>query len=159
MPVKKTNAARVLDGLGIPYELAEFTPDLEDLSAVRAAQELNADPETVFKTLVVRTTPGGIWMTCIPAAAELNLKRVAAVTGNKSAEMVPLKEVLPLTGYMRGGCSPVGGKKNYPVVIHETAQLYDRIYVSAGKRGLQFILKPEDLAKAVDGFFADICQG
>lgn len=158
MSSKKTNAARELERMGVPFTLVEFEPDLEDLSAVHAAKALHADPETVFKTLVAHTQPGGIWMACVPAEAELDFKKLAAVTGNKSAELVPLKEVLPLTGYMRGGCSPVGAKKPYPVVIHETAQLYDAIYVSAGRRGLQFLLRPDDLLRAVQGRYADICR-
>ena len=156
--IKKTNAARVLDRMGIPYTLATYDVDLEDLSAVHAAAELHVDPETVFKTLVVRATPGGIIMACLPAAAELDFKKFAAATGNKTAELVPLREVLPLTGYMRGGCSPVGAKKAYPVVIHESAQLYDAIHVSAGQRGLQFVIRPDDLRRAVQAQYADIIR-
>lgn len=156
--LKKTNAARELDRLGIPYTLAAYDVDPDDLSAVHAASELHVDPETVFKTLVVRATPFGIMMACVPAAAELDFKKFAAATGNKTAELVALREVLPLTGYMRGGCSPVGAKKAYPVVIHETAQLYDVIRVSAGQRGLQFVIRPDDLARAVNASYADIIR-
>ncbi len=158
MSIKKTNAARVLDGMDVAYELVEFAPDLDDLSAIRAARELGADPESVFKTLVVQTSPGGIWLACIPGPAELDFKKFAAATGNKNAELVPLKRVQPLTGYLRGGCSPIGGKKEYPLVMHETAQLYDKIYVSAGRRGLQFLIAPEDLALAAKAVLADICR-
>jgi len=156
--LKKTNAARELDNLGIHYELASYEVDLEDLSAIHAAESLHADIDSVFKTLVVKTAPKGIFLACIPGAEELDFKKFASATGNKSAELVPLKEVLPLTGYMRGGCSPVGTKKPYPVVIHETAQLYDSIYVSAGQRGLQFIIAPDDLARAVHAEYADIIR-
>ncbi len=154
--VKKTNAARTLDKLGISYELNTYPVDLDDLSATHVAESMGVDPSCVFKTLVTRGHPNGIALAVIPGNAELNLKKLAAVFHDKSVEMVPLKEVLPLTGYIRGGCSPVGTKKPYPVCIDESAILFDRIYVSAGQRGLQFVIAPEDLARAVDAVFADI---
>lgn len=153
---KKTNAARALDKLGIPYELNTYPVDLDDLSATHVAESMGVEASCVFKTLVTRGNPHGIALGVIPGDAELSLKKLSSVFGNKNAEMVPLKEVLPLTGYVRGGCSPVGTKKPYPVCIHETALLYDKIYVSAGQRGLQFVISPEDLARAVDAVFADI---
>lgn len=154
--VKKTNAARALDKMGIPYQLNSYPVDPADLSAAHVAESLHTDPACVFKTLVTRGHPNGIALACIPGSAELNLKKMAAVFGNKNVEMVALKEVLPLTGYIRGGCSPVGTKKKYPVCIDNRAKSYDKIYVSAGQRGLQFIIAPEDLARAVDAVFADI---
>ena len=154
--IKKTNAARVLDRLNIPYELNSYPVDLDDLSATHVAESMGVSAECVFKTLVTRGNPNGIALAVIPGDAELSLKKFAAVFGNKNAEMVPLKDVLPLTGYIRGGCSPVGTKKPYPVCIHESAILYDKIYVSAGQRGLQFVIAPDDLAKAVGAEFADI---
>lgn len=157
MSIRKTNAARILDRLGIPYELASFAVDLDDLSAVHAAEKLGVNPLQVFKTLLVRGEPGGLWLACLPAAAALDLKRLAAVTGNKRMALTPLKEVLPLTGYMRGGCSPIGTRKAYPVCIHSSARDFDAIYISAGQRGMQFFLAPDDLARAVDARFADIC--
>ena len=154
--IKKTNAARTLDKLGIPYELNTYPVDLDDLSATHVAASLGVDPACVFKTLVTRGHPHGIAMACLPGNAELNLKKLAAVFDDKSVEMVPMKEIQPLTGYIRGGCSPVGTKKSYPVCIDSSAQNFDRIYVSAGQRGLQFVIAPEDLARAVNAVFADI---
>ena len=154
--IKKTNAARLLDKLGIPYSLNSYPVDLDDLSATHVAESLGVDPSCVFKTLVIKGNPNGIAMAVIPGNAELSLKKAAAVFGNKNAEMVPLKDVLPLTGYMRGGCSPVAPKKPYPVCIHESAKDFDTIFVSAGQRGLQFVIKPDDLARAVNAQFADI---
>ena len=154
--VKKTNAARVLDRLGIPYALNTYPVDIDDLSATHVAESMGVDPSCVFKTLVTRGHPNGIAMAVLPGNAELSLKKLAAVFHDKSVEMVPLKEVLPLTGYIRGGCSPVGTKKPYPVCIDESAKNFETIYVSAGQRGLQFVIAPDDLAKAVDAVFADI---
>ena len=154
--VKKTNAARVLDKLGIPYALNSYPVDIDDLSATHVAESMGVDPSCVFKTLVTRGHPGGIAMAVVPGNAELSLKKLAAVFHDKNVEMVPLKEVLPLTGYIRGGCSPVGTKKPYPVCIDESARNFEKIYVSAGQRGLQFFIAPEDLARAVNAVFADI---
>jgi len=156
--IQKTNAARLLDSLGISYSLHAFEVDEDDLSATHAAAALHAPPEQVFKTLVARGDKTGILMACIPAEAELNLKRLSQATGNKSVVLVPLREVLPLTGYIRGGCSPLCPKKTYPVWIDETALLHDHVYVSAGRRGLQFFLHPEDLAKAAGALFVDIAD-
>ena len=117
---------------------------------------MGVDPSCVFKTLVTRGHPNGIAMAVLPGNAELSLKKLAAVFHDKSVEMVPLKEVLPLTGYIRGGCSPVGTKKPYPVCIDESAKNFETIYVSAGQRGLQFVIAPDDLARAVNAVFADI---
>ncbi|WP_294559490.1 Cys-tRNA(Pro) deacylase [uncultured Mailhella sp.] len=157
--VKKTNAARVLDKLGIPYALNTYPVDIDDLSATHVAESMGVDPSCVFKTLVTRGHPNGIAMAVVPGNAELSLKKLAAVFHDKNVEMVPLKEVLPLTGYIRGGCSPVGTKKPYPVCIDESARNFEKIYVSAGQRGLQFFIAPEDLARAVNAVFADIVMG
>ncbi len=154
--IRKTNAARMLDTLGIPYDLNAYAVDPEDLSAVHSAECLGVDPSCVFKTLVTRGQVHGIALACLPGNAQLNLKKLAAAFGEKSIALVPLKEILPLTGYVRGGCSPVGTKKNYPVCIHTSARQFEKIYVSAGQRGLQFLIAPEDLARAVDAIFADI---
>ncbi len=156
MSIKKTNAARMLDTLGIAYTLRAFDVDLEDLSATHAAATLGEDPERVFKTLVARGDKHGIVMACIPAVATLDLKGLAQVTKNKTIELVALKEVLPLTGYMRGGCSPLAGKKNYPVVIDESVILHEYVTISAGQRGLQIVLSPHDLVKATNGLLACI---
>lgn len=154
--IKKTNAARVLDKAGIPYTLNCYPVDLDDLSAVHVAESMGVDVSCVFKTLVTRGNPNGIALAVIPGDKELSLKKLSITLKNKNAEMVPLKDVLPLTGYIRGGCSPVGTKKPYPVCIHESALLFEKIYVSAGQRGLQFHIAPKDLARAVDAVFADI---
>ncbi|WP_273523659.1 Cys-tRNA(Pro) deacylase [Mailhella massiliensis] len=154
--LKKTNAARVLDKLGIPYALNSYPVDIDDLSATHVAESMGVDPSCVFKTLVTRGHPNGIAMAVVPGNAEISLKKLAAVFHDKNVEMVPLKEVLPLTGYIRGGCSPVGTKKPYPVCIDESARNFEKIYVSAGQRGLQFLIAPEDLARAVNAVFADI---
>ena len=149
MPPKKTNAARLLDELGIGYELHEAPYDEADLSATAMARSLGVPVEEVFKTLVVRGDKTGVLEVCVPGAAELNLKHV---------EMVPLKEVQPLTGYIRGGCSPLAGKKHYPVFVDESAILHERIYVSAGHRGVQLRLAPDDLLRAVEGTYAAIAR-
>ncbi len=154
MSVKKTNAARMLDELGIPYTLHEAHVDEHDLSAVTLARTLGVPVEEVYKTLVARGDKHGVLMACIPAAEELDLKRLAAASGNKSVTMAPLKEVLPLTGYMRGGCSPIGARKAYPVYLDESAVLLERIYVSAGLRGVQLRLAPDDLVRAVHAIYA-----
>ena len=146
---KKTNAARILDGLGIAYELKEYPVDLNDLSAVHVAASVGMPVEMVFKTLVARGDKNGVLMACIPGDAELDLKALAAVSGNKKVEMVHLKEVQGLTGYIRGGCSPLGAKKEYPVYLDESAHQWETIAVSAGKRGEQILLAPMDLVQAV----------
>ena len=148
--VSKTNAVRILEGLGISFELHMAEVDESDLSAVTMAHKLGVDPACVFKTLVARGDKTGVLMACIPAAAELDLKALAAASGNKHAEMVPLKDVRPLTGYMRGGCSAIGMKKKYPTYIDETSILFDDIAVSAGMRGEQIIIAPDELSKFVD---------
>jgi Cys-tRNA(Pro)/Cys-tRNA(Cys) deacylase len=146
----KTNAARILDAAGVHYELREYTVDESDLSAPRVAEKIGMPPEQVFKTLVVRGDRSGVLIACIPANAELDLKALAAASGNKKVELVAVKEVLGLTGYIRGGVSPVGVKKVYPCYLEETADLWDVISVSAGVRGCQLILAPDDLARVVE---------
>lgn len=145
----KTNAVRLLEGAGIAYELREYRVDEEDLSAVRVAESIGLPPEQVFKTLVARGDRNGVLLASIPANAELDLKAVASASGNKKVELVPLKEVLGLTGYVRGGVSPVGTRKPYPLYLDETADLWDVISVSAGARGVQMLVAPDDLARVV----------
>ena len=145
MAASKTNAVRLLEAAGIPFELGEYEVDEEDLSGVHAAEMIGMPPEQVFKTLVARGDRNGIAVFCIPVAEELDLKRAAAVSGNKSLQMVHVRELLALTGYIRGGCSPVGMKKHYPTYVDETCILFDRIAVSAGRRGLQLLISPDDL--------------
>lgn len=145
MAAVKTNAVRLLEAAGIKFELGEYEVDEDDLSGVHAAQVLGMPPEQVFKTLVARGDRNGVAVFCIPVAEELDLKHAAAASGNKSLEMVHVRELQALTGYLRGGCSPVGMKKRYPTYIDETCILFERIAVSAGRRGLQLLIAPDDL--------------
>ncbi|QDR81140.1 Cys-tRNA(Pro) deacylase [Sporomusa termitida] len=151
----KTNAARILDSLKIAYELKEYKVDEDDLSAHNVAEKVGMPPAQVFKTLVASGDKTGIIMACIPGAAELDLKALAAASGNKKVEMVPLKEVQPLTGYVRGGVSPLGPRKRYPVFLDESAGMWPVIAVSAGIRGCQLVVAPAELAQAVN---ASLCQ-
>lgn len=152
----KTNAARFLDTLKLPYELISYEVDEEHLDAVHVAQSCGQNVDQVFKTLVALGDKNGINVFCIPGAYELDFKKAAAVSGNKNAELVKVKDLFSLTGYIRGGCSPLGMKKKYQVFIDETAQLYDYIFVSGGLRGLQIKIAPADLALATDAIFTDL---
>ena len=147
----KTNAARILDAAGIHYELREYQVDEDDLSAPRVAEKIGLPAEQVFKTLVARGDRSGVLMACIPANTELDLKALAGASGNKKVELVAVKEVLGLTGYIRGGVSPIGARKPYPFYLDETADLWDVISVSAGVRGCQMLLAPDDLARVTNG--------
>lgn len=153
----KTNAMRLLDAAKIDYRVTEYEFNESDLSGVHAAEVMGMPTEQVFKTLVAKGDKSGPLVFCIPVAQELDLKKAASVSGNKKVEMIHLKELLGLTGYMRGGCSPVGMKKKYPTFIDETAILFDEIGVSAGQRGVQMMLDPEKLAGYVQAEFVDIC--
>jgi len=141
----KTNAARLLDAAGISYGLVPYSYTEDDLSAQHVAAELGEDIEQVFKTLVLRGDRTGCFVCVIPGDFEVDLKVAARISGNKSCEMLHLKELLPTTGYIRGGCSPIGMKKPFPTFIHESALLHDFIYISAGVRGLQIKIAPQDL--------------
>lgn len=141
----KTNAARLLEAAGIPFELIPYSYTEDDLSAQHVASELGEDISCVFKTLVLRGNRTGVFVCVVPGDMEVDLRTAARISGNKSCEMLHLKELLPTTGYIRGGCSPIGMRKAYPTFIHESALLYDFIYISAGERGLQFKLSPTDL--------------
>lgn len=154
--IKKTNAMRILDGLGIDYEIKTYEVDEEDLSAIHVAQVSGLDIKMVFKTLVARGDKTGIIMAVIGGGDELDLKALAKASGNKSVEMIALKELLPLTGYVRGGCSPLGAKKNYPVYLDSRALTLEKISISAGLRGMQIILSPQDLVKAVNATTAKL---
>ena len=144
----KTNAARMLDRLGIPYELLTYPVDERDLSAAHVAEVTGIPLERIYKTLVVRGDRTGVFMAVVPGAGELDLKAAAAASGNKRAEMVHLKEVFDLTGYVRGGCSPLGTKKPYPVYCDESILHHEHVCVSAGRRGEQLSLAPADLIRA-----------
>jgi Cys-tRNA(Pro)/Cys-tRNA(Cys) deacylase len=143
--MNKTNAARLLDSSGISYELISYDVDESDLSASSVAAKLRQDASQVFKTLVLRGDKTGVFICIIPGNMELDLKKASKVSGNKNAAMVQMKEILELTGYIRGGCSPVGMKKKYSTYIDESCILYDHIFVSAGIRGLQLKISPDDL--------------
>ena len=154
--MSKTNAVRILEGKGIQFKTFEYKFDENELDAISVAKKISADPETVFKTLVARGDKNGINVFVIPGNFELNLKKAATSSGNKKVELIKVKELLPLTGYIRGGCSPIGMKKNFPTYIDETAQLFESIYVSAGIRGMQIYLSPTDLLNLCNGEFADL---
>lgn len=154
--IKKTNAARILDQLKIPYEIIPYEVDENDLGATHIAQQLGQPIELLFKTLVLRGDKTGLFVCVIPGAEEVDLKKAAKVTGNKKVEMIHVKELLPLTGYIRGGCSPIGMKKALPTWFHKSIMKHESIYCSAGQRGLQFHLTPADLVRAAKGAIADL---
>jgi Cys-tRNA(Pro)/Cys-tRNA(Cys) deacylase len=149
MKIDKTNAARLLDRAKIKYELIPYEADENDLGAVHVAEQLKQPVEMVFKTLVLKGDKTGYFVCVIPGAEEVDLKKAAKVSGNKSCEMIPMKELLPVTGYIRGACSPIGMKKQFPTFIHETCLSFSHIYISAGKRGLQLYIAPMDLINEV----------
>ena len=156
--INKTNAARLLDKMGLKYELIPYAVDENNLAADHVAAELGENIEQVFKTLVLRGDKTGIFVCVIPGDKEVNLKAAAKISGNKSAAMLHVKELLPTTGYIRGGCSPIGMKKHFPTFIHGSCTSYEYIYVSAGVRGLQIKIAPQDLVKAADATLADVIE-
>ena len=151
----KTNVMRVLDSLKIEYKSHTYEPD-PTKTGVEIAEILGEESDLVFKTLVTRGRSGGYYVFVIPVAEELDLKKAAAAAGEKSVAMIKQKELLPLTGYVHGGCSPIGMKKVFPTFVHRTAEEYNRMFVSAGKVGYQIELNPKDLAKAVKISFAEL---
>jgi len=148
--VSKTNALRILEGAGIGYELREYAVDEQDLSAVHVAESIGLPPGQVFKTLVARGDKTGVLLASIPADMELDLKALAAASGNKRVDLVPVKDVLGLTGYVRGGVSPIGARKAYPLYLDETAGLWGVISVSAGVRGMQMLIAPAELSRVTE---------
>ena len=154
--MSKTNAVRILESHNIQFTTHTYEVDEEDLSGETVAKKIGAKEETVFKTLVTLGDKTGINVFCIPVTEELNLKKAAAVSGNKKIEMIKVKDIFQLTGYIRGGCSPIGMKKNFPTFIEETAQLFEKIYVSAGIRGMQVCVSPDDLKNISEAAFADL---
>ena len=154
----KTNGARFLEALNIPFELTEYEVDPEDLSATTVAKKIGMPAEQVFKTLLTTGGPGICVFAVIPGDAELDFKKLARAAGLRKAEMVPLKEVQPLTGYIRGGVTVFGAKKAYPVFVDETAILFDKISVSAGTRGTQLVLRPDDYVRAAEAQTADLTK-
>lgn len=154
--IEKTNAMRQLDSAGIGYGISEYNYDESDLSGEHVAAALGISEEEIFKTLVTHSNTGEYYVFVIPVAFELSLKKAASAAGVKKIEMIHVKELFPLTGYVRGGCSPIGMKKLFPTYIDETAILYDQIYISAGKRGAQIIINGEKLAEFINASFANI---
>jgi Cys-tRNA(Pro)/Cys-tRNA(Cys) deacylase len=154
----KTNVMRLLEAAGISYRVSEYEYDENNLSGMNAAEKTGIPPEQVFKTLVTRGDKKGILVFCIPVNMELDLKKAAAVSGNKKLEMTHVKDLLALTGYIRGGCSPIGMKKKYPTYIDETIILFDEIAVSAGMRGEQVLLSPDALIAYIEATEADITK-
>ena len=154
--IEKTNAARLLDRAKIPYELVPYEVDEEHLAATHVAEQLGEDISTVFKTLVLKGDRTGYFVCVVPGDHEVDLKAAAKVSGNKKCDLIPMKELLPVTGYIRGGCSPIGMKKLFPTYIHVSAEMLPFIYISAGVRGLQLRLDPKALAAYVRASFAAI---
>lgn len=145
--ISKTNAARLLDAEQIEYTLIPYVVDEDDLSVGHVAEQLGEPVDQLFKTLVLSGDKTGYFVCVIPGGHELDLKKAAKVSGNKKCEMILMKDLLGVTGYIRGACSPIGMKKHYPTYIHETCNNFDKIYISAGKRGLQIEINPQDLIK------------
>lgn len=152
----KTNAVRILESNNIPHSTTIYEFNEEEIDAVSVAHKIGLNPETVFKTLVARNEKNELNVFVIPGSYELDLKKAARASNSKKIEMIKVKELQPLTGYIRGGCSPIGMKKLYPTFIDETAQLFNEIYISAGVRGMQVKLSPHHLARVIDGIFADL---
>ena len=154
--IQKTNAARLLDSKKVAYELIPYEVDENDLSAVHVASQLGEPIDMVFKTLVLHGDRSGYFVCVIPGEKEVDLKLAAKATGNKNCNLIPMKELLPLTGYIRGGCSPIGMKKQFPTYIHSTCKNFETIYVSAGQRGLQVRIRPDDLCSVVNACVCDL---
>ncbi len=154
--MNKTNVIRLIETNKIPHEIKTYEVDENDLSGITVAQKIGIDQETVFKTLIAEGDKTGYLVFCIPVNDELNLKKAAKVSGNKNVELIPTKDLLTVTGYVRGGCSPIGMKKKFQTFIDETAQLFDKIYSSAGIRGLQVGIHPNDLQILTNSIFADL---
>lgn len=156
--IEKTNVARLLDKAGIRYELIPYQVDESDLAATHVSEQLGEDISRVFKTLVLSGDKTGFFVCVVPGDKEVDLKAAARVSGNKKCDLIPMKDLLPRTGYIRGGCSPVGMKKPFPTWFHSTAMDFDHIFVSAGVRGLQVKIAPADLISYVGAQCADIIR-
>lgn len=154
--IQKTNVARLLDKAKVAYTLVPYEVDENDLSATHVAAQLGEDVAQVFKTLILHGDKSGYFVCIIPGAGEVDLKKAAKVSGNKSCELIPMKDLLPLTGYIRGGCSPIGMKKHFPTYFHQTVTDFDTIYVSAGQRGLQIQIAPQDIIRESQATIADL---
>lgn len=154
--MNKTNAIRILESHKINFDIVEYEVDENDLSGETVAEKIGVSHEEVFKTLVAKGDKSGYCVFCIPVNFELNLKKAAKATNNKSIELIKVKELFPLTGYIRGGCSPIGMKKQFPTFIDETAQLFEKIFVSAGVRGMQIHINADDLKDITSAEYADL---
>lgn len=154
----KTNVARLMDKAGVAYELIPYEFDEQDLGAEHVAEALGEDIRQVFKTIVLHGDKTGHIVCVVPGNSTVNLKKAARASGNKKVEPLPLKDLLPTTGYIRGGCSPIGMKKRFPTYFHQTATDFPHIYVSAGQRGLQLKISPADLLRESGGMVADIAD-
>ena len=157
-PTQKTNAARLLDQMGIHYELREYDVNPDDLAAETVAAKIGLPPEQVFKTLVSRGDRNGIFVAVVPADQELNLKALAAAAGERKIQLVPMKELQALTGYIRGGVTALAAKRDFPVYVDETIELFDVVSVSAGVRGLQILIAPVDYLRATNGKLAALAE-
>ena len=154
--MNKTNVIRILEKLNISHSTIEYTTNEDELDAITVANKINADPEKVFKTLVARGDKSGVVVFVIPGNYELDLKKSATISDNKKIEMIKVKEINSITGYIRGGCSPIGMKKHYPTFIDESALLFDQIFVSAGVRGMQLNISPNDLIEVTNAKVGDL---
>lgn len=154
----KTNVLRLLDAAGVPYRTAEYAFDENDLNGMHAAEGIGMPPEQIFKTLVARGERCGYAVFCIPVCCELDLKKAAKAAGDKKIDLIPVRDLLSVTGYIRGGCSPIGMKKKFPTYLEETAELYEEIGVSAGCRGCQVLLNPGDLIDYVNPIVCDLIE-
>ena len=157
--INKTNAARLLDKAKIAYELIPYEVDENDLAATHVAESLGEPIERVYKTLVLKGDRNGHFVCVVPGDKEVDLKVAAKVSGNKKCEMIPMKQLLPLTGYIRGGCSPIGMKKHFPTYVHHTCNEHPYIYISAGVRGLQVKIAPADLLRIAQAETAELVEG
>ena len=157
-PTQKTNAARLLDQMGIHYELREYDVNPDDLAAETVAAKIGLPPEQVFKTLVARGDRNGIFVAVVPGDQELNLKALAAAAGERKIQLVPMKELQALTGYIRGGVTALAAKRDFPVYVDETVELFDVVSISAGVRGLQILIAPADYLRATHGIIAALAE-
>lgn len=158
MKVQKTNAVRLLDAAKIPYVLTPYEVDESDLSAIHAAETSGININQILKTLILKGDKTGYFVCVIPGGGSVDYKKAAKASGNKSCAMIPMKDLLPLTGYQRGGCSPIGMKKHFPTYVHESALNEEKIHVSAGQRGLQLQLSPDDLVKVTGAVVCDLVK-
>jgi len=154
--MNKTNAIRIVESLNIRHKVVSYEVDESDLTGETVALKIGVDPESVFKTLVCKGDKTGHIVFCIPVTLELDLKKAAFASENKKVEMIKLKDLFPLTGYVRGGCSPIGMKKHFPTFIDEASQLFEQIYVSAGLKGTQLLIAPDDLMMITNGRYTDL---